>query len=190
MRSYLGAGFERQAQAVLILDRILGQLRAPCCVEDKTKSLHGLDHQLQAFLAVAMENYKLPGHHCGAIAVGIRTLLLLHHYILAIQDSSPNPKDVSDTGEAAGARSRVALHSAARMMAAVAASHMKDVDNIDILPLTAAYNAQIAIRQLKSLDAEVRDDSTKADLEALQVMDDAFWWRWVRTDSFNSPPES
>lgn len=72
MQSYMGHGFMRQAQAAAILDQILRQLRDPCSSNEKLRSLQGLDDHLQGFLSAAMEKYRLPGHHCGAIAISIR----------------------------------------------------------------------------------------------------------------------
>lgn len=81
------------------------------------------------------------------------------------------------------ANSRAALDSAARMMAAVARSHMKDVANIDILPLTAAYNVRIAAQHLRGQAQVDATSSSSADLESLRVMDEAFRRRWLLEDS-------
>lgn len=72
MQSYMGDGFVRFAQAVAILDHLLRQLQALDSVDEKIRFLQSLDEELQIFLAAAMDGYKLPGHHCGAIAVAIR----------------------------------------------------------------------------------------------------------------------
>ena len=72
MQSYMGDGFVRQSQAAEVLDQILRQIRSPCESSEKLQSLLALDDQLQIFLSTAMDSYRLPGHHCGAIAISIR----------------------------------------------------------------------------------------------------------------------
>lgn len=68
------------------------------------------------------------------------------------------------------------------MMAAVAHSHMKDVSNLDILPLTAAYNVRIAAQHLRTRAQTDVTLSPAEDLESLRVMDEAFRRRWQRGD--------
>lgn len=103
-----------------------------------------------------------------------RTLFLLHQSILEMQ-TAPIGHDIDLIRNTTISSS--ALDSAARMMAAVAKSHTRDVDNIDMLPLTAAFNVKIAIKHFE-MRPQSREDGSDTDLEALRIMEAAFRKRW------------
>jgi hypothetical protein len=106
-----------------------------------------------------------------------RSLFVLHENIIQLQRRSA---DCNSNNFHSDTRSLSALESASRMMAAVAKSHMEDVDNIDVLPLTASYNVRVALKYLR-LQPRSPDESFNVDIDALQRMEAAFQtrWRWV-----------
>ena len=73
--------------------------------------------------------------------------------------------------------SLAALDAAARMMAAVAGHHVEHIANIDIIPVCAAYNAQIATEHIKARRDYVGGDSLAA-LKSLDILVKAFRQRW------------
>jgi hypothetical protein len=72
MESFTGYGFLTMAQAVVILDKVISRMQSSESPSSKTRDMQSLDTELQSFLTGAMKGYRRPGHHCGAIAVGIR----------------------------------------------------------------------------------------------------------------------
>ena len=70
-----------------------------------------------------------------------------------------------------------ALDAAARMMANVACHHVEHISNIDIIPVCAAYNAQIAMEHIVARRDYVDGDSHAA-LESLEILVRAFRQRW------------
>jgi hypothetical protein len=91
MQSFTGHGFPAMAQAVSFLSSISYALQKSEPVSVKIQDLQSLDAELQKFLATAMEGYRRPGHHCGAIAVGIRQVHFFFsariHWVFAAYDA-------------------------------------------------------------------------------------------------------
>ena len=79
MQSFTGYGFPVMAKAIAILDRVIGIVQSSNSTQVKLRELQTGDTELQVFLTEAMKGYRRPGHHCGAIAVGIRQV---EHYHL------------------------------------------------------------------------------------------------------------
>lgn len=74
------------------------------------------------------------------------------------------------------------MDSAAKMMSDIAGHHAKRVANIDILPICASYNAQIAIKHITAHQDQT-DQSVRAALESLRSFENAFRQRWPAHES-------
>ena len=107
-----------------------------------------------------------------------RTLFLLHQGILSqVRKATSKTTYVNyDTS------SWAALDAAAKMMAEVACHHVEHIANIDILPVCAAYNAQIAMDHISARREYVGRNSCAA-LESLEILEKAFRQRWPAHES-------
>jgi len=74
------------------------------------------------------------------------------------------------------------MDSAAKMMSDIAGHHSERVANIDILPICASYNAQIATNHIAARQDRT-DQSVRAALESLESFDKAFRQRWPAHES-------
>lgn len=109
-----------------------------------------------------------------------RTLFLLHQGSLVRPVAATTQK--TDGHDDTSSSSWAALDAAARMMAAVASHHVEHIANIDILPVCAAYNAQIARKHIVARRAYIDSDS-RAALESLEILENAFRQRWPTNES-------
>ena len=78
--------------------------------------------------------------------------------------------------------SRAALDSAAKMMSDIAGHHSERVANIDILPICASYNAQIATKHIEA-HQDPSEHGVCAALDCLRRFSKAFWQRWPAHES-------
>lgn len=107
-----------------------------------------------------------------------RTLFLLHQGVLdqlcdgAVETSMIRKKT----------KSWAAIDSAAKMMSDIAGHHTERVANIDILPICASYNAQIATKHIAA-HQDHTDQSVCAALQSLESFDKAFRQRWPAHES-------
>jgi hypothetical protein len=72
MKAFQGDGFHRLLQASMCLQQVMRYMSLEGSVDEKIRSLDSLDEKVQSFLKGVMQEYRMPGHHCGANAVGIR----------------------------------------------------------------------------------------------------------------------
>ncbi|PYI35400.1 hypothetical protein BP00DRAFT_478989 [Aspergillus indologenus CBS 114.80] len=149
-------GFGRAAQAAWLLEDVLRGL-CSADVDRQRARLVECDRTLQSFLATLMQQNGGGswGEFCGAIALTIRALFLLHTHLLArcVGTSS------DDTQSAV---SHLALDTVTKMVVDIAATreHLPD-SQIDHLPPSCMYIIRAALRHLHDVD----DHGTTADAQ-------------------------
>jgi hypothetical protein len=75
-----------------------------------------------------------------------------------------------------------AIDSAAKMMSDIAGHHNERVANIDMLPICASYNAQIAMKHITA-HRDHTQQNARAALESLTSFEAAFRQRWPAHES-------
>ncbi|RDW87994.1 hypothetical protein BP6252_00026 [Coleophoma cylindrospora] len=135
------SNFVGQAQAANLLDQVLSVIRT---VDRKTKLLElpKIDERLMGLLGVLLEkSYSTREHYCGAIAICIRALHVLHGYV-----SDPAFTQVEIWGQ----NSAAALNTLCEMVIDIAKYYNKQFNLLDdnLPPPAIFYIAQASLKHL------------------------------------------
>ncbi|RAL12397.1 uncharacterized protein BO97DRAFT_443038 [Aspergillus homomorphus CBS 101889] len=163
-------GFGRAAQAAWLLDRVLQGLSITDPAR-KRAHLADCDRTLQSFLGIVMRQHGGDWRvFCGAIALTIRALFLLHRHLLD-QRASDSPDDYTP---ADGSQST--LHTITKMVIDIAATHeYLTISQIDHLPPSCVYIMREASRHIHNSGSATPDPQLHRSLKQFE----ARWRPWA-----------
>ena len=136
-------GIGRAAQAGSLLSRVIESIRSnynPLGLAE----LRRIDADLQSFLSVVLEQCRGTwGVYCGAIAIALRAMFLLHHHLLSEKVSGSAAVGQIQTSSAA-------LDAATNIMIDIAQTHAESVNsrNVDALPPTCIFTLYAALEHV------------------------------------------
>ncbi|KAL4863314.1 hypothetical protein BDV12DRAFT_177661 [Aspergillus spectabilis] len=164
------SGFQNAAQATCLLDRVIHRI-SDIESDHKRAELDELDRTLRTFLTAMMHQFPaVTGGKCGAIAVAIRALFLIHRQILGHRTEY----------DGVWYTSRAALETISKIVVDIASSHQGlCTSQLDTLPPSCIYIVRAALGHLKETDRGLVADLSFSDAEShLQHSLDRFSDRW------------
>ncbi|KAJ5669113.1 hypothetical protein N7462_010183 [Penicillium macrosclerotiorum] len=176
--------FGRAAQATALLDHVIKTFSL-ADISSKQTTLDELDSLLRSFLAAVMQQCQGTWVvYCGAIAIAIRALFLLHWRILGelTENASLDHRLVEEMSN----NSFATLDTVTKMVIDIADSHGHVTTSfLDTLPPSCAYITRAALTHIRDRRHSTPDSGLRKAEERLQHSLSQFNHRWgVHADPF------